>query len=167
MPKMLEPGILYVSEEYGAAAHLCACGCGAKVRTPLGPEQWRLYETKNGPTLSPSVGNWQQECRSHYMIIRGEIRWYPSWTSTQVEAGRRDEQDRMRAHFTRLAVERLLTAAAPERAAEVSSLVSKYGLIFHIAPDTEGFLLEAGAFSLVRFTERSLEQLWILGHAAW
>ncbi len=30
MPKVLEPGILYVSEEFGAAAHLCACGCGVK-----------------------------------------------------------------------------------------------------------------------------------------
>ena len=29
MPKELQPGILYVSEEFLTAAHLCACGCGA------------------------------------------------------------------------------------------------------------------------------------------
>lgn len=167
MPKLLESGVLYVSEEYGTAAHLCACGCGAKIRTPLGPEQWRVNETKGGPSLYPSVGNWQQECRSHYMIIRGEVRWYRAWTQMQVEAGRRDEQDRMRAHFTRRAVELILAAAVPERTSEISSLLRKYGLIFHVSPDAEGFLLEAGAFSLVRFTERSLEQLWVLGHAAW
>ena len=42
MPKELKPGVLYVSEEFGAAAHLCACGCGAKIRTPLGPTEWTL-----------------------------------------------------------------------------------------------------------------------------
>ena len=28
MPKDLKPGILYVSEEFNIAIHLCACGCG-------------------------------------------------------------------------------------------------------------------------------------------
>ena len=37
MPKQLSPGILYVSEKYSVAGHLCACGCGNKVITPLGP----------------------------------------------------------------------------------------------------------------------------------
>lgn len=39
MPTALEPRVLYVSEEFGAAAHLCACGCGSKIRTPLGPTE--------------------------------------------------------------------------------------------------------------------------------
>ena len=59
MPKELKQGVLYVSEEFGAAAHLCACGCGSKIRTPLGPTEWAFEETDNGPTLCPSVGNWQ------------------------------------------------------------------------------------------------------------
>lgn len=54
MPKQLEPGVLYVSEEFGAAAHLCACGCGSKIRTPLGPTEWSIEETENGPTVRPS-----------------------------------------------------------------------------------------------------------------
>lgn len=166
MPKVLEPGVLYVSEEYGAAAHLCACGCGAKIRTPLGPAQWRMYESKDGPSLYPSVGNWQQPCRSHYVISRGKIRWYDAWTAHQVEAGRRHERDRMSAHLTQLAVERLLAAAVPERAAEIERLIQQYDLTFHIASDSPGFMLE-GAFSLVRFTERTLDQIWVMGHAAW
>ena len=32
IPKQLSPGILYVTERYSVAAHLCACGCGNKVR---------------------------------------------------------------------------------------------------------------------------------------
>jgi len=75
MPERLEPGILYVAETYGAAAHLCACGCGAKIRTPLGPTDWTLTEKSGVPSLSPSVGNWQQACQSHYFIRDGKIVW--------------------------------------------------------------------------------------------
>ena len=63
MPKELKPGVLYVSEEFDIAMHLCACGCGSKVRTPLGPTEWSVQETNSGPTLRPSVGNWRQACR--------------------------------------------------------------------------------------------------------
>src|SRR5438477_3753793 len=88
MPKELQPGILYVSEEFGAAAHLCACGCGSKIRTPLAPTEWSLEETASGPSLRPSVGNWQKPCRSHYWIDRGEIKWAGQWTEEQIAAGR-------------------------------------------------------------------------------
>jgi len=99
MPKVLEPGVLYVSEEFGAAAHLCACGCGAKIRTPLAPTEWTLKDTSDGPSLSPSVGNWQQSCRSHYWIWRGEVQWHGDWTDAQVQAGRRREDQRRKAYF--------------------------------------------------------------------
>ena len=92
MPKELKPGVLYVSEEFGAAAHLCACGCGSKIRTPLGPTEWALEETDSGPTLRPSVGNWQQACQSHYWIYRGEIVWSVKWTPEQIAAGRRSRR---------------------------------------------------------------------------
>ena len=91
MPKELHAGMLYVSEEFGAAAHLCACGCGAKIRTPLGPTEWSVEETSAGPTLRPSVGNWQQACQSHYWIWRGEVNWATQWTPEQILEGRRDE----------------------------------------------------------------------------
>lgn len=99
MPAVLEPGILYVAEHYGAAAHLCACGCGSKIRTPLGPTEWSFWETPSGPSLSPSVGNWQKPCRSHYIIDAGRVRWAGQWTDEQVLAGRRQEQHRREAYF--------------------------------------------------------------------
>src|ERR1044072_8457033 len=89
IPKVLEPGLLYVSEEFGAAVHLCACGCGAKVSTPLGPAEWVIQETAHGPSLRPSVGNWQLPCQSPYWICRGEIVWSDQWTNEQIRAGRR------------------------------------------------------------------------------
>lgn len=99
MPKELKPGVLYASEEFGAAAHLCACGCGAKIRTPLGPTDWALKETDSGPTLRPSVGNWQQACQSHYWIYCGEIIWADKWTPEQIVAGRREEEKRRNIHY--------------------------------------------------------------------
>lgn len=99
IPKTLEPGVLYVSQEFGAAAHLCACGCGSKIRTPLGPTEWTLEEADDGPSLSPSVGNWQKPCQSHYWICHGEIRWSEKWTPEEIEAGRRAEENRRRAYY--------------------------------------------------------------------
>lgn len=99
MPKQLEPGILYISEKYGAAAHLCACGCGAKIRTPLGPTEWAVTKTPSGPSLWPSVGNWQQTCQSHYVIKDGKIIWCGKWTPEQILAGRYAEEARRNAYY--------------------------------------------------------------------
>lgn len=99
MPRTLDLGVLYVAEEYGAAAHLCPCGCGAKVRTPLGPTEWSLEETPSGPTLKPSIGNWQEPCQSHYWIVRGQIKWARKWTEAEILAGRRAEEQRRHAHY--------------------------------------------------------------------
>ncbi len=102
MPMELKPGVLYVSEEFGAAAHLCACGCGTKVRTPLGPTEWRLEETESGPTLWPSIGNWQLPCQSHYWITRGQVVWSVKWTPKQIAAGHRAEEERQRTYYDAL-----------------------------------------------------------------
>lgn len=102
IPKELKPGVLYVSEAFGVAAHLCACGCGSKVRTPLSPTEWSLEETDAGPTLHPSVGNWQQACQSHYWIIRGKVIWSAKWTPEQIAEGRRAEEQRRRVYYDAL-----------------------------------------------------------------
>jgi hypothetical protein len=102
MPKELKPGVLYVSEEFGIAIHLCACGCGSKIKTPLGPTEWSVKETKLGPTLLPSVGNWQEACQSHYWITRGETIWAEMWTPEQIAAGRRGDEERRRAYYDAL-----------------------------------------------------------------
>lgn len=102
MPKDLNPGVLYVSKEFKTAAHLCACGCGAKIRTSLATTEWSLKETDSGPSLYPSVGNWQQKCQSHYWINRGEVRWADKWSPEEIAAGRRGEQERRCVYYDTL-----------------------------------------------------------------
>jgi hypothetical protein len=92
IPKVLEPGVLYVSEEFNTAAHLCLCGCGTKVVTPLGPAKWKFTEDAGRPSLWPSIGNWQLPCKSHYVIRRGQVSWADQWTEEEIEAGRRRER---------------------------------------------------------------------------
>lgn len=99
IPKVLEPGILYVAEEFDAALHLCACGCMTKVSTPLGGTEWRLEETPEGPSLCPSVGNWQFPCQSHYWINRGAIEWCKAWSEAQILSGRQAEEERRHAYY--------------------------------------------------------------------
>lgn len=99
MPKELESGVLYFAEQYGAAAHLCACGCGSKIRTPIGPTEWSIENGAAGVSLSPSVGNWQRPCKSHYWISDGEIEWSVPWTDAQVVAGRDRENARRASYF--------------------------------------------------------------------
>jgi hypothetical protein len=102
LPRQLEPGILYVSEEYAVAGHLCACGCGNKVITPLGPAEWSFSERNGKPSLRPSIGNWQLPCRSHYVISGGHIRWAGAWTDEQVKSGRQSEQERRETYYREL-----------------------------------------------------------------
>lgn len=102
IPKELKPGILYVSEEFYTAAHLCPCGCGSKVRTPLGPTEWILHVTKNGPSLEPSIGNWQFNCQSHYWINEGRIIWSSKWSPEQIAMGLQDEEKRRHLYYDAL-----------------------------------------------------------------
>lgn len=99
MPARLEPGVLYVSEEFETAAHLCACGCGSKVRTPLAAAEWQFMDHPRGPSLYPSIGNWQRPCQSHYRICRGEIEWSVRWSAQQIANGRAAENRRRESYF--------------------------------------------------------------------
>jgi len=91
MPATLKPGVLYVSEKYRTAAHLCACGCGEKIRTQLGPLGWKFTNQRQGPSLYPSIGNWQKPCRSHYFIKMGLVVWATSLSEAEVLYGRQAE----------------------------------------------------------------------------
>jgi Family of unknown function (DUF6527) len=99
LPKELAQGILYVSREYAVAGHLCGCGCGAKVVTPLSPVEWTYLERNGRPTLDPSIGNWQLPCRSHYFIADGQIHFAGQWSDEQITAGRSDEVRRRQVHY--------------------------------------------------------------------
>ena len=75
IPGAPEHGTLYLSCRYRAAVHLCACGCGAKISTPLHPTGWRLSYDGESVSLSPSVGNWSEKCQSHYVIKNSRVLW--------------------------------------------------------------------------------------------
>jgi hypothetical protein len=84
IPEKLDGGVLYVSMTFATAMHLCACGCGREVVTPLSPTDWKLCFDGENVTLDPSVGNWSFPCRSHYWIRKNGIRWAPSMSETAV-----------------------------------------------------------------------------------
>jgi hypothetical protein len=94
VPAGLTPGVLYVSLEYATSSHLCACGCGTRVVTPLGRADWVL--TFNGQvSLSPSIGNGQERCRSHYLIRDNRVVWCrPMSRSEAHQVHRRDTVER-------------------------------------------------------------------------
>ncbi|PFH10127.1 hypothetical protein BCF11_2538 [Collimonas sp. PA-H2] len=86
VPKDLEPGVLYVSMEYGTAIHSCCCGCGHEVVTPLTPTDWSLKFNGEAISLWPSIGNWNLPCRSHYVIEGNQVIGAGPWDKDRIEA---------------------------------------------------------------------------------
>jgi len=75
IPDVLEEFKIYISEKYGTTIHNCLCGCGNKTVLPIdniinGKDYgWKLIKGNNGKiSFVPSVGNYQFECKSHYII---------------------------------------------------------------------------------------------------
>ena len=97
-PETLEPGVLYVSMEFGSAAHSCCCGCGEEVVTPLTPTDWNISYDGETITLHPSVGSWTLPCRSHYVIRRNRVIEAPPWSDAEVAAERRRDRWAKAAH---------------------------------------------------------------------
>ena len=92
IPEKLEPGILYTSRKYRTASHLCCCGCGLKVVTPLNPAKWRLTDHGQTVSLYPSIGNWSFPCRSHYWIDHGQIKWAGAMSARQISNVRKQDR---------------------------------------------------------------------------
>ena len=105
IPEKLDDGVLYVSMRFGTVVHRCACGCGEEVVTPLGPGEWRL--TYNGRTVSlePSIGNWSFQCRSHYWIDEGTVRWARGFSEAEVALVRQKAWTRRKSYFRRESAE--------------------------------------------------------------
>ncbi len=99
IPSPIEEGVLYISLNYATASHLCACGCGTKVVTPISPAEWKLSWDGESVSLAPSIGNWEFPCRSHYWIRDGRIRWARQWTDREIERGRRHDEDDLATYF--------------------------------------------------------------------
>ena len=88
IPETLEDGVLYVSMEYCTAIHKCVCGCGNKVVTPISPTGWQLEFDGKSISLSPSIGNWNFDCQSHYWIKKNEIQHAKKWDQYEIQDGR-------------------------------------------------------------------------------
>lgn len=88
IPERLENGVVYICIAFSTVVHLCACGCGMEVITPLSPAGWEL--TFNGETISlyPSIGNWAFPCRAHYWIVKNRVHWARKWSDEQISVGR-------------------------------------------------------------------------------
>lgn len=99
-PRELDPGVLYISMEYATAVHSCCCGCRERVVTPFTPTDWAMTFDGESVTLNPSVGNWNQDCRSHYVIKRNRVIDCGPWTNAQVEAERRRDKQAKRTHYS-------------------------------------------------------------------
>lgn len=102
IPKVLEDGVLYISETYGTASHKCACGCGMRVVTPLSPIDWKVVrETDGSVSVFPSIGNSDYPCESHYWIRGNEIVWAPKLARSRIEAGRAFDRAQRTAYYRR------------------------------------------------------------------
>lgn len=101
VPRELEPGVLYISMEYATAVHSCCCGCGERVVTPFTPTDWRITFDGESVTLNPSVGNWNQNCRSHYVIERNRVIECGRWSDARIEAERLRDKRAKAAYYER------------------------------------------------------------------
>ena len=66
----MKQGVMYISEKYLSATHLCLCGCGIEAALPLGEFGWDMLKSTKGLTVIPSIQQ-RFECRSHYIITDG------------------------------------------------------------------------------------------------
>ncbi|MCF8276996.1 MAG: hypothetical protein K9J17_09690 [Flavobacteriales bacterium] len=89
IPENLTQGVVYVSVTYGTAIHLCCCGCGSEVVTPITPTDWKLSFDGETISLSPSIGNWSLPCQSHYWIKDNQVEWSGQWSRKRVDASNR------------------------------------------------------------------------------
>ena len=99
IPRDLNPGKLYICCRYRAVKHLCACGCGIAINTPLHPTGWTLTCDGVSVSLSPSIGNWGEKCQSHYWILNNNIHWAPKWSRHKILNARKDRDLELDQYF--------------------------------------------------------------------
>jgi hypothetical protein len=100
IPRELADGVLYVSRKYGTASHRCCCGCGTKIVTPLRETEYTLTERSGAVSLSPSIGNWNHPCQSHYWITDNQVVWTGKMTQAQIRAGRAHDDALKQTYFS-------------------------------------------------------------------
>jgi hypothetical protein len=103
IPKALEDGVLYISNEFRTAIHRCCCGCGTKIVTPLHETEFSLVERGDNVSLHPSIGNWDHPCQSHYWIRDNQVIWAEAMTKEQIRMGRVHDDALKQAYFAKVA----------------------------------------------------------------
>jgi hypothetical protein len=99
IPASLEDGVMYVSLPFATVVHLCCCGCGREVVTPLSPTDWSLMFDGVSISLRPSIGSWGLPCQSHYWVTRNRIHWAKQWTRAEIDGGREADRRRKADYF--------------------------------------------------------------------
>ncbi len=103
VPKSLKGGVLYISKKYRTASHLCCCGCGTKIVTPLRETEYSLTERGELVSLSPSIGNWNHPCQSHYLIEDNQVVWAGPMSKADIRKGRQHDDALKSAYFVKVA----------------------------------------------------------------
>lgn len=103
IPKVLEDGVLYISEKFRTASHRCCCGCGTKIVTPLRKTEYQLTERKGLISLHPSIGNWNHPCQSHYLIKDNRVVWAPAISQEEIHLGRARDEALRESYFAKVA----------------------------------------------------------------
>jgi len=85
IPKQLNPGVVYHSEEFEIGALLCACGCGHRVSL-LVPDSHQITSVGGLATIHPSISVCDAPCKSHYFIRAGDVDWLPAFSSAMAAA---------------------------------------------------------------------------------
>lgn len=92
----MEDLTLYISREFSTASHKCICGCGEEVVTPLGKGFWTLKDLNNRVSLSPSIGNWNFPCQSHYFIKNNKIILAEQMNKKEITILQKEEQQQIK-----------------------------------------------------------------------
>ncbi|MHB8165996.1 MAG: DUF6527 family protein [Sulfuricella sp.] len=70
-----------------------------QVVTPFSPTDWQMTFDGEAISLSPSIGNWNFPCRSHYLIKKDQVVVAESWGSKQNEVGRSQDRAKKAKHY--------------------------------------------------------------------
>lgn len=82
IPRELQPGTVYHSEEFELAGLLCACGCGHRI-TLLVPDSHQVYCEDGLATIRPSIAVCDGPCKSHYVITAGAVDWLNAFSHAE------------------------------------------------------------------------------------
>jgi hypothetical protein len=92
----IEENVLYISIEYDVTKHRCACGCGSIIVTSLSPARWKLTYDGETVSLSPSIGNWNHNCQSHYFITKDQVVWAGPLNQKQINEVVKNDKESLR-----------------------------------------------------------------------